>query len=355
MDIEIVPFDPQTATKEEWARYHVFRRLRHQETEPEDPMYRDRTFETFLKHRDPHWKHTRFVVLRKGGPNAQIGAFDYNITPEDSPDYTENGHLAYVSLEVLGPDRRQGVGHQLLAHAVELAKADHRTLLIGGSDEEDGFAFMKAIGAEMASKGQESRLRLKEIDWDMVRTWADEGPERSPESTLRFYENYVPDELLEDFSEAFTEMINQQPRDDLAIGDEILTPERIRTWEELLVAAGGTGLGAVTLEADGRVSGFTGVGYFPEKATMLHQYLTGVRLVYRGRGLGKWLKGAMLLRVQERFPKVEVIVTGNATSNRAMLSINERLGFKFHKEGIDAQISVEASEAWLDRHPAGDS
>ncbi len=80
---------------------------------------------------------------------------------------------------------------------------------------------------------------------------------------------------------------------------------------------------------------------------MIHQLITGVRPPYRGRGLGKWLKAANLHRMRRELPQVTVVVTGIATTNAAMLSINERLGFCKHKEGIMAQLSLEALEEYL--------
>ncbi len=91
----------------------------------------------------------------------------------------------------------------------------------------------------------------------------------------------------------------------------------------------------------------TEMGYFPDEEYLIHQYMTGVRVPHRGRGLGKWLKAAMLLRVREEFPQVKVVVTGNATSNAPMLSINQRLGFKPHREGAAYQISVDGLEEYL--------
>ncbi len=69
--------------------------------------------------------------------------------------------------------------------------------------------------------------------------------------------------------------------------------------------------------------------------------------VYRGRGLGKWSKAAMLLRVRKELPQVKTVITGNATTNATMVSINKRLGFKPHWEGIVAQIALEDLEAYL--------
>ena len=38
MDIQIVPFDPETASREEWGRFHVYRKAHHMETDPDDPF-----------------------------------------------------------------------------------------------------------------------------------------------------------------------------------------------------------------------------------------------------------------------------------------------------------------------------
>ncbi len=101
-------------------------------------------------------------------------------------------------------------------------------------------------------------------------------------------------------------------------------------------------------EADGVLSGMTEMGFWAEQKTMIHQFMTGVSRPYRGKGLGKWLKAAMLLKVREEYPQVEVVVTDNATTNAAMLAINSRLGFKFHKEWVSVQISREDLRRWLE-------
>ncbi len=43
--IKVVSFDPQRATREEWARFHAYRRKRHAETDPDDPLLADATVE----------------------------------------------------------------------------------------------------------------------------------------------------------------------------------------------------------------------------------------------------------------------------------------------------------------------
>ncbi|MFQ5920337.1 MAG: hypothetical protein ACE5I4_09900, partial [Thermoplasmata archaeon] len=140
----------------------------------------------------------------------------------------------------------------------------------------------------------------------------------------------------------------------LDIGDEVFTPERRRQDEAGVAEGGGTILTAVTREEDGTISGLTEMGYYPEEDWMIHQWMTGVRRPYRGRGLGKWIKAAMLLRVREEFSQVRVVRTGNAFSNAPMLSINERLGYKLYREGMEVQISVEDLETYLAKAPVSE-
>ena len=102
-----------------------------------------------------------------------------------------------------------------------------------------------------------------------------------------------------------------------------------------------------TVEEDGEISGLTEMEYNPGLKTMITQGLTGVKEKHRGRGLGKWLKSAILLQVKEQYPEVKTVRTENVTTNAPMLSINNRLGFKFHRESIEAQIILEKLKQYL--------
>ena len=235
----------------------------------------------------------------------------------------------------------------MLAKAAEVARGRDRSLLISGTDEDDGRRFIEALGAPIALTWRENRLVLDQVDWEMLEEWVTEGPSRSPETTLRFSGSYLDDDLVEEFCEMANEVSNQEPRGDLDLGDEFFTPEIYKERVDSFVAAGGALHRAVTVESDGRISGYTIMGYHPSESTLIRQYGTGVREIYRGRGLGKWVKAAMLLRVREKLPEVKVVITGNATINAPMLSINDRLGFKPYKDGIEVQMPLEDVENFL--------
>lgn len=347
--IDVLPFDPQTASPQMWNRYHRYRRQRNKEREPEDPVPSDRTIQALMKRQDPQSEVIGSVVVKAGQPDRYIGSLQFEIAKEGTPSWEDNRDTAWVDLEVLAPYRGKGVGRRLLQEVVALAQDRGRSVLIGGTHEEDGRAFLRAIGAQVGLHTRQSRLYLEEVDWPMVEAWVAEGPDRSPGSELEFHTDLMTGSFLEGYCDLMTQVFNQMPRGDLSIGDEVFTPETVRAWVEGILNAGGVKLTALTREPDGTLSGVTEMGYFPDRPTFIHQYMTGVQDACRGRGLGKWLKAAMLLHVRDAHPEVEVVVTYNATVNVPMLSINERLGFRPHWEGDMAQISVEDAEAYLEK------
>lgn len=355
MEPRISPFDPPTATKAEWAAYHVFRRLRHEETAPGDPDWDDASVEGWMRRSDPQSEEVRFLAWAPDPPDTIAGLLTFSVVPEGTPSYDEKKDEAVIEVEVLRPYRRTGIGLQLLRKALELADEYDRSLLVGHTEEEDGKAFLKAIGAKFARTSQESRLPFQSVDWEMLEQWAEEGPKRSVGTTLLWFGNRLDDPYLEAYTKLFTEVFNDAPRDELDTGDLSITPETLREWEAKFDASGGSAILAVAQEADGALSGMTEMGYWPEQKTMIHQFLTGVSRPYRGRGLGKWLKAAMLLRVRKQYPQVDVVVTDNATTNAAMLAINERLGFRLHKEWESVQMSREDLGRWLAARGAPDA
>ena len=349
MDAEIVPFDPKTASAEEWERFHTYRRLRHLETDPEDPDWSDGTVEAWLRRGQPHWESFRFAVLEPGRPSVQIGLLSLEMSRPGTPPHEMNRHLLSAGIELLRPYRRRGIGGTMLARAAEFAGAQGRTVVESWAEEDDGKACAAAIGAKVVQTRFENRLALDRVDWAMVEGWAAEGPVRSPSTELHWFRNAVPADAIEEYARAFTEVFNEQPFGESSFKGIVVTPEVFQDRAALNAEVGGTWLGAYTVEPGGEVSGLTEVFHVPDDATTLGQGLTGVRPKHTRRGLGKWLKAAMLLRVRQDFPQARTVRTGNATKNAAMLSINDRLGFLPHKRPVVVEIALDDLRAHLAR------
>ncbi len=354
VELRVVPFNPKRASRKEWARYHDYRRKRHQETDPDDPIPADARVEAYERMEGVDWKAHRYGILDAKRPEQWVGMLILEVARPGGPSYEENEHILWIWMSLLPDYRRQGIGRRLLGRAAKFAREEGKSLIISYAEEEGGMAFLRAVGAKDAQRTRQSRLKLDSVDWQMVEQWAAEGPQRSRGTRLRWFMNRIDDDAIEEFCTALTEVWNMMPRDDLEIGDEVFIPERIRRHEAAVVGGGGIKLTVVTEEEDGKISGLTEMGHYPEDGWLIHQWMTGVRLPYRGRGLGKWLKAAMLLRVREEFPQIQVVRTGNASSNAPMLSINTRLGFKLYREGMQFQLSLDDLEAYLTRESKGE-
>jgi mycothiol synthase len=327
--------DTVTAPREFWTRYHAYRRIRHLETRPDDPIKPDSVVETAMKHAEPFEIRYRYEVARG---DRMLSWFSASTSRPGSPEYETWKHILWVEASVDREHRRQGIGRAWIPLALELMDRHGCTTLSMGTEEESGHAFLRWMGAESRLTGAENRLELSELDWDLVRRWVDEGPKGSPNTRLETYDGHIPREMWEDYCPQFSAMLNTMPWEGMDHGDIVVTPEIQADWYERMDNEGRVEYTMLTREPDGIISGITDMTYAPYSPKMIHQGFTGVRPDARGRGLGKWLKAAMLLHVLEIYPGLERVVTDNAGSNVPMLAINTKLGFKPYRQGAEYQI-----------------
>ena len=83
------------------------------------------------------------------------------------------------------------------------------------------------------------------------------------------------------------------------------------------------------------------------KGILAQQGMTAVDPAYRNRGLGRWLKAAMLEKLMRERPQVRYVRTGNADSNAPMLKINQALGFKPYSSNTQWELTRDGIEAYL--------
>jgi GNAT superfamily N-acetyltransferase len=334
-----VAVDTKTASLEFWSRYHVYRRLRHAELRPDDPVKPNDLVEKDLKRDEPFDIRYRYELVSDG---VLLSWFSASTAKPGTPGYESNKHILWAEASVRPDHRRRGLGRTWIALALDLMDRHGCTTLSMFTEEASGNAFLKWMGGEARFGGAENRLALRSADWAMLKTWAEEGPLRSPATTLEVYDGNLPEEMWEDYCPQFTTMLNTMPWEQMDHGDIVVTPAHMKDWIERLDEQGARELTMLTREPDGVISGITDMSYAPSwKPAIIHQGFTGVRSDARGRGLGKWLKAAMLLHVHDLYPEVEVVATENAGSNAPMLGINKKMGFKQYRANTEYQITRE--------------
>lgn len=260
-----------------------------------------------------------------------------------------NQHLAQFEITVLPAYRRQGLGRQLLQQVATVAQQEQRRMLLTNSTDRipAGAAFLMRMGAVKGLETHTNQLRLAELDQTLLTRWLAKGAENSTDFELGFWDGAYPEEQLAAVVELL-EVVNQQPRGTLDIEDTHITPAELRQIEKNLFARGSQRWTYyLTDRATGKFAGFTETVWNPNRPELLQQEMTGVFPQYRNRGLGLWLKAAMLAKVLQDRPTVKYIRTGNADSNAAMLKINTALGFKPYTAEALWQVETQTALAYL--------
>ena len=338
------PVDAGAADRDFWQRYHAFRRARQKASRPDDPLRSDEDEEALLKRVDPYEFHERFEVSRDG---TMLGWLEGTARTPESPEYATNKHLYDAEIFVLPEHRRRGLGTSFLGTVVQQMDRHGATTVSLWTEEESGHEFLKTIGAEPKMSWIESRLRLSDVDWPTLERWVAEGQARNPRTRLEVYEGPIPEAMRPEYAPQLSAILNTIPFEGLDHGDVVITPDVMREFAARMAVTGEVQHTVLAREPDGDMSGLTDVGWAPYHRELIYQWFTGVRPDARGRGLGKWIKAAMLLHLRKRYPDVLWISTDNAGSNAPMLKINRAMGFKTYRQGTAYQITRDNLEKRL--------
>jgi mycothiol synthase len=261
----------------------------------------------------------------------------------------DNKHLAQFDITVLAEYRLKGLGRELLSLIANDAQGDNRRLLMTQTMDKipGGAAFMLRIGAQKGMEAHTNQLRIADLDSALLEKWLTLGRERVAEFELGLWDGPYPETELQAIAE-LTDLTNQQPHGDLDIEDMHMTPEQLRQVEQNLFARGSERWTFyVTDCATGKFVGYTETVWNPNRPEILRQDMTAVNPEYRGKGLGRWLKAAMLDKVLKDRPQVKFVRTGNADSNAAMLKINNELGFRPYLAEALWQVEVDCIQEYL--------
>lgn len=337
---EWIPLEvnPGQADRTFWDAYHAFRRRREQEFRPDDPpTLTDEQAEIQLKEQYPTHLRRGWVLISEGV--GVISEFSILVTKPETPEHESGRHLMLADGAVLREYRRRGIGTMWARKALELMEEHGREVLSIRTEEADGHAFLSWLEAECKQVKAENRLDFRQVDWGLVERWVEAGRRRSPGVSLELYEDRIPDEMMEEYCPIFNDLANRTPFDELDHGRVVLTPKVLKEQYRIFQEIGGLHHSLIARSEDGRIIGLTDVLYMSARPTYIYQNFGGILPEWEGSGLGKWLLAAMFQYHRRKYPETRWIVTDNAVSNKAVLAINRRLGFKEYQTYGLYQIS----------------
>lgn len=335
-------FEPDIASQKYFKARHHYLNLRRQEEMPEDPprslefsITNAKSWKLFEKEKREVWH-----LWEEDQIIAELFA--------EVAFHEDNRHLLWFELEVLAPFRKRGYANLLLQKAVAMADKYSRTLIISSTSSRipAGAAFAEHLGASKGMETHTNQLDLSELDKSLVDGWVKSAAITAKEFSLGFWGDTYPEEEIQAIAELISVM-NTAPKDDLQIEDWKAKPEDLREGEAYNKVRNIERWVLYVRHTSGELAGFTATYWDPENPANLYQGDTGVLPKYRGYGLGKWLKAAMIQKVLAERPVVKRIRTGNADSNAPMLAINHALGFKPYIAETVWQLEVEKLKTYL--------
>ncbi len=348
MEFEKHRFNPVNASDEEWEQFDVYTTKMHNFLTPEDP-------------REPKEKRKQSLILQAESKEIEfelyllkdemkqiIGIFVMASFHRDHPSYEANAALLLSEISLLPEYRGKGIAKKLMKDLYNFSIANNKHVIISNSIEKTSVEFIEHIGGIVAQRNIENRAYLDKIDWDMIDEWIENGENKNPEVRLEFFE-VVPEDMMDKFIAYYNETMNQIPKDEIEMEDITFDEKTIRDEEKRMKELGRKKVTAITLEKNGDISSLSELIYSPTNRTKVEQGLTSTLEKYRGNGLGKWIKAVMLKKARNEFEGAEFITTHNATSNGPMLHINEKIGFKVHKEVYTLQITVEQLGVYINK------
>ncbi len=334
---------PHKAKIEDFAAYHAFIRLLNAEEYPDDPPKSlEFTIKALKSRADLKGFDCQTWVMQRD--KCVLARLNVDIEKRES-----NRHVMFISLHTHPHYRKQGLGKALLHKVLELADAHKRSLIIAVTTDRSpaGDSVAAHLGATKGIEMHTNQLRLSELDAGLIEQWLSAANILSSQYELGCWRNSYPENDIEKIAKLM-EVMNTAPRENLKVEDHKITPDYLHEMVKL-DAARGTQVWTIYVRhrVSGEFAGYSETFWHPENPQVLWQGATGVLPRYRGHGLGKWLKAAMLQKTKRERPSVTYIRTGNADSNAPMLAINQKLGFKPYSKETIWQLETEMLRKYL--------
>ncbi len=325
------------ATLEEWQRYYDFW-LQCNRTK-KAPLYYSK-----LQDFQESWSYWMdkgtaiFIVWKEEKPYGHFSFFT---------DFKEQADKRMVKLrnslkeKVLNENLLELIGKAFLEF-----DPTAKFLMIPSVNGENDFVEM-AVQAEVGNYIESYQLKIEEVDVAKMDEWIAVSEAKFSNYRLQFYED-IPDELLEEYSTVFSQLMKDVPANSRSF-NTLITPQTVKERQVNGKKTQQCSYRYLIFNEANQLIAKTNVSLNKKTPTSMYQYMTGVLKPYRGQGLSKWLKAVMFKKLVADFPDFKVINTEVHTMNAASRALNLKMGYVKTGFKKDWLIPREKVVAFIDK------
>lgn len=329
MQFIITPFEPVHASDSEMAEHHAVALAVLRAQSPRLPEYTFEVHKAFMRTGMTVWGPRRCWVARHEG--RIVGTAVLDLPDRESPD------TAIAQVRVLPETRRRGIGTALLRETLPTCRAEGRDTVVAYSIPAGGVgeAWTRSLGFTKVAEWVRQTLRIPGADPALWQVPQPDG------FRIMRWSGAAPQEVVAGFARARTAM-RDAPTGESSLAWPDWTVERVRQYEADAVKRGCELQTAVIIhEATGRVVGLTEMEIQDGQSETVLQQDTAVVPDYRGQGLGRLVKAAMMRWLTAERPEVTHIVTSTAADNTHMIRVNLQLGYSTDVTRINLEAALE--------------
>jgi len=179
-----------------------------------------------------------------------------------------------------------------------------------------------------------------------MKQWLDTVPRANPDLRLEFFDS-VPDEYLASHTSLFVQFIRDMPTEREQETPFYMDNEEAKRQAEWHRQNNIFLYTYALFDQDNNMVAHTNASIDSSDPKDVYQSMTGVERKYRGRGLSKWLKAALFIKVGEDFPENEMMTTDMRAVHKPIQKVNAQMGYVLESQGNEYVIDLESLHRFL--------
>ncbi len=189
-------------------------------------------------------------------------------------------------------------------------------------------------------------LKREKANREVIERWLEKYPRENPNLRLEFCKT-IPERHLERYAATFTDFLREMPDSSNRGMPFLMDAEDVRKQEKLRNKSNSYVYTYLLLDQDDALLGHTNGFISGADPKDVYQAMTGVVSDYRGRGLSKWLKASLFMKIGEEFPENEIFTTDMRAANAPIQAVNTQMGYELDCQGSEFEIGLESLQAFL--------